>query len=298
MIPLTFIVNPFPEEVFIIYTIIQSFNNNALLVEDDRHEQLIVIGKGIGFNMKKGERIPTGVVEHTYVLQDEGNLDKYSQVMNQVPEHFLSLMHHIMDMVHDHFPRQNLNEKLFINLTDHLFFAVKRQKLNLNLAIGDMADVRFLYPEEFAVGKKIIAYLEEQLRVRLPEVECSFIAIHLYSARHVVALSQIQEHTAIFHEIKQSLSQLTGQHHFEESDLSYIRFMRHLQFLMRRIEQNKLLETTVLPIDYVRINYPFSYRCGTEIIAILNKRFKKTISPAEVVYLSIHVEQLLSANQT
>lgn len=49
---------------------LKAFNNSAALVEDDGTEK-IVLGKGIGFGLKKGQDVDQSKIERTTEQSDE-----------------------------------------------------------------------------------------------------------------------------------------------------------------------------------------------------------------------------------
>src|SRR5690625_5850939 len=53
------------------YIVRKALNNNVLTAYNDRHEEVILIGKGIGFHYKKEDTIHENVVEKLFVLRNE-----------------------------------------------------------------------------------------------------------------------------------------------------------------------------------------------------------------------------------
>lgn len=47
------------------------FNNNVLIVKYFIYDEVVLIGKGIGFNKKKGDEIDVKVVEKMFLLKSE-----------------------------------------------------------------------------------------------------------------------------------------------------------------------------------------------------------------------------------
>lgn len=50
------------------YITVKSLNNNLVLVTDERQEELILFGKGIGFKKKKGDAIAPELVVKIYQM--------------------------------------------------------------------------------------------------------------------------------------------------------------------------------------------------------------------------------------
>lgn len=47
--------------------ILQVFSHNALVAKSDNDESMVLVGKGIGFNKKKGDRINESAASEVYV---------------------------------------------------------------------------------------------------------------------------------------------------------------------------------------------------------------------------------------
>lgn len=55
---------------------LKTFNNSAALVQDDQGQEQVVLGKGIGFGLKKGDKIDESKIERRFIAnfhQDEVN---------------------------------------------------------------------------------------------------------------------------------------------------------------------------------------------------------------------------------
>lgn len=48
-------------------TILQIFSHNALVAENVEGQRMVLVGRGIGFNRQKGERIDRNVATKIYV---------------------------------------------------------------------------------------------------------------------------------------------------------------------------------------------------------------------------------------
>ena len=51
------------------------YNNNLVLAKGEG-EEIIVMGRGLGFQKKSGDEIDTSLVEKTFVMQDNGMLNR------------------------------------------------------------------------------------------------------------------------------------------------------------------------------------------------------------------------------
>lgn len=58
-----------------------------MLLVNDNHEEMIVMGKGLRFHYKVGDEIRDEDIEKTYVLQDSTNKNGYLQVLEKRTRH-------------------------------------------------------------------------------------------------------------------------------------------------------------------------------------------------------------------
>ena len=57
----------------------KAFNNNALLALDENEEEVIVMGKGIAFGKKSGDRIDESLIQKKFVFDKSELNEKFSQ---------------------------------------------------------------------------------------------------------------------------------------------------------------------------------------------------------------------------
>ena len=112
--------------------IIEKFLNNNMLLVKDNHEEMIVMGKGLRFHYKVGDEIRDEDIEKTYVLQDSTNKNGYLQVLENAPDIYLEIVHHIIEMAQLNISSP-FNKQIFVTLLDHLLYAVERYEKGIVL---------------------------------------------------------------------------------------------------------------------------------------------------------------------
>lgn len=56
------------------------YNNNVVLAKGDNEEEIIVMGRGLGFQKKSGDEIDSTLVEKTFVMQDNDIANELTRV--------------------------------------------------------------------------------------------------------------------------------------------------------------------------------------------------------------------------
>ena len=66
--------------------VLKVLNNNYLLVEDDRGNEQIVMGKGLRFSNQVGEELKKDNVQKIFSLRDKKTVHDWEQILENVPE--------------------------------------------------------------------------------------------------------------------------------------------------------------------------------------------------------------------
>lgn len=160
--------------------IIKIFNNNVLLAEDSQEDEVIVMGRGIGFQKKSGETVDLEKIEKLFVLKENNDLlpTIYDDMSNEEIELVLDIIK-LAEATLD----VSFQSNLYITLADHLHFAIERHKQGLSLQNPLSWQIKKLYRPEYAVGQKALEIIENKIGVRLSEEEAASIALHLINAQ-------------------------------------------------------------------------------------------------------------------
>ena len=102
-------------------------NNNILCAVDEDGSEIIVTGRGIGYQRKTGERVDESRVEKVYRMVDKIKQQRLRELIEQIPLEHLELTQTLVDHIRSEL-RQSLNESLLITMADHISFAIRRQE--------------------------------------------------------------------------------------------------------------------------------------------------------------------------
>ena len=67
-------------------------NNNVLIADHPSYEEVVLIGKGIGFNRKRGDFIDIDAVEKLFVLKNEKEQENYLKLLPFIDTEFLGVI--------------------------------------------------------------------------------------------------------------------------------------------------------------------------------------------------------------
>lgn len=73
-------------------TVGKVLNNNVIIAEHPQYAEVVVIGKGIGFNRKTRDRINLSSVEKMFILRSQEEQEQYKQLVPQVDEKLIEVV--------------------------------------------------------------------------------------------------------------------------------------------------------------------------------------------------------------
>ncbi|EIB96708.1 MULTISPECIES: BglG family transcription antiterminator LicT [Pantoea] len=265
-------------------------NNNVVVVQDEQGREQVVMGRGLAFQKRVGDSLDTAQIEKVFALQSDLLVRRLEELLNQIPAEVMTTCDRIINLAAQRLGK--LQESLYITLTDHCFFAIERQKKGLAIKNVLLWDIRRLYPREFELGQEARAIIARRLNVELPEDEAGFIALHLVTAQLNNEMPEVMDVTRVMQDVLQ-LVKYQLQLDYDESSLSYQRFVTHLKFFAQR-----MLTRTVVDDDDVSLhtavkeNYPKAWKCAVKIAQHLQQSYQRDLTAEEMMFLAIHIERV------
>ncbi|MBL1227639.1 PRD domain-containing protein [Enterococcus sp. BWB1-3] len=272
-------------------------NNNVIITADDRGHELIVMGKGLGFQKKPGDFISKDYVDKIYQLKNETNSLRFQELLADIPLEYLEISDEIIEYAKKEI-NESLNETIYISLTDHLHTAIERVKKNVEVKNVLLWDIKRFFSDEFKVGMEAIEKVKERYDIQLSEDEAGFIALHIVNAQQDgESPGNTYEITKIMQEIM-NIIKYYFKISFDETSVYFYRFTTHLKFFAYRLTTKKqyLEETDNELLDVIKVKYKNAYSCVNTIGTYLQDTYNYTISNDEKLYLTIHIARLVSKN--
>lgn len=269
--------------------IIKVMNNSLVFAKDDKNDEIIVMGKGIGFMKKAGEELDPAKIEKIFTVKDDESKKKYFRVMEDVTSDYVDITNDIVKFATDTL-KCKLNDNVFISLIDHISFAIERYNKNVNLQNRLLWEVKKFYPEQFKVGLYAVEKINKVLNINLPEEEAGNIAFHIVNAQSDSAementILMVKMMKDILNIIKYDLK-IT----LDKDSLNYSRFITHLQFFLQRVIEGSLAcGKNSFMLEQIESNYPEKVKCARDIKSYVEKLLKMDINDDELLYLSMHL---------
>ena len=215
-------------------------NNNILCAVDEKGNELIVTGRGIGFQRHRGETLDPALVERTYRMEEKTGQRKLRELVEKIPIEHLTLTESMIAHIKTEIP-QKLNESLLITLADHISFAILRKAQGVEFSNPLKGSIMCYYPTEYHLGQYCLNVIREQLGVTLHEDEAASIALHIVNAELNTNMSEMYDITKLI-EGTLSVVEYFYQKQFDRESLDFNRFVVHLRYFAQRLFQGKIME--------------------------------------------------------
>ena len=266
-------------------------NNNILCVVDDKGSEMIVTGKGLGFQRKTGERVDPALFEKTYHMEEKAGQRKLRELCEQIPVEHLKLTQDLIEYIKSQISAP-LNESLLITLADHISFAIRRKEEGIEFTNPLQTAIMSYYPAEYHLGQHCLRVIQEETRVDLNPGEAAFIALHIVNSELNTSMSVMYDITKLIEgtlEVVEYFYQKT----FDRESLDFNRFIVHLRCFAQRLFQAAPQQADEYDADFQEMiirSCKQHYKCARHIGEYIRNAYQKEISDAELIYLTIHLE--------
>ncbi|MEF2965027.1 PRD domain-containing protein [Paenibacillus sp. M1] len=268
----------------------KALNNNVIIAHHPEHGEVVVIGKGIGFNRKTGDSIPLESVEKMFILTSRHEQEQYKQLAVEVDERLIEIIGEIVSYISQR-TGTALNEHIHIALTDHLAFAIKRAGQDIAFHNPFLYETKEIYPLEYELAEYAIGLIHRKLGVDLGEDEIGFVALHINSAMTNRHISEVRGHTELIADLV-SLVEKELNVTILRNSLDYSRLLTHLRFAIERIRRGEQVGEVEKLDNLLKEEYPELYSLAWKLTKIMEKRLNKPVYPAEAGYLTMHLHRV------
>lgn len=152
-------------------------NNNIVSAFDETGLEVVIMGRGIGFQMKRGQKVPVEKVEKIFRIKSQSIAGQLKELLAKMPLEQVQISNEIISYAKKTM-KLKLNQSIYVTLTDHISFAISRCKKGIHLENALLWEIKRFYPQEFELGRYAVELVKKRLDVEMPEDEAGFIALH------------------------------------------------------------------------------------------------------------------------
>ncbi len=270
--------------------VIKKINHNVVLIEDDGIEK-IAMGRGIGFSAVVNEKFDSAKADKFFTLDSKEKTKMFSEMAAQIPLEFVDFAEEVIQFISSKISVP-LDSNIYIALTDHIYFAIQREKEDSQVSAIMLPEMKLLYPEEYTVATEVVQLINERYHTELGSNEVGFITMHIINAelgeRNSLNGLKILEMTTVI------LQLLEKQYDYQldTDSLTYHRLMIHIKFLVKRLIYHE--ETPAENFTFFSESFKKSkpYHTAEAIKAIIEKNYQLEVQENEVIYLAVHLARI------
>jgi len=273
------------------------FNNNVVLAKAEDHSEIIVMGKGIGFQKRTGDSFDQALIEKTFVIQENDASDQLKVIYQDLPVEESDAILNIIQEAEIRL-QHPFEANLYLTLADHIHYAIQRTREGISLTNPLTFEVKRFYRREYELGMISIGLIKQYTGVSLAPDEAASIALHFVNAQKE---GQLIEETMKVTRIVQDILNIVRLHFgvtFDEESISYNRFITHLQYFAQRVVTGETFPSSpdTFLQEQVKASYPRAFACTDKIETYIASAHRFQVGMDEKLYLTIHIQRIVQHN--
>ena len=279
------------------YRITKILNHNTVLAlnQEDNRENL-VMGKGVGFGRKPGERVDFTPDATVYQLSQKCDRGNPRDLIKRIDPLYLNIANAIILDAKNTFGQ--VDTSILIPMADHIAFAIERCRRGIYVRMPNIYELELNYPAEVKIGRQLVEAIQKEFKIRLPKGEVQGIAMHLINARDGAkeqpALDLDEKYEEILDQTTRIIEREMG-FQVRRDTFNYARFATHMQFLLKRAFEHKPIDSSNLQMyASMREEYPEVSACVDQISRYYRTAWSLDLTDEEKLYLILHVNRVCS----
>lgn len=266
------------------------FNNNVVLAKDTNKDEFVAMGCGLAFKKKPGDILDKSLIEKTFILKEKNVADKFKTLLENVPEEQIKVSSKIIEYAKSNLDIK-LNDYIYVTLTDHINYSIKLYDEGIYKPNLLGWEVKKFYNKEYKIGLKALDIIEAYTKKRLPDDEASNIALHIINAQINSSSKASLDATKVAKYIQgiMTIIKYTYGIEIDENSLNYDRFITHLRFFLKRLNDNNMMKSDDdFLLEQVKEKYKKAYNCMLKV----EKFLEVDLSNDEKLYLTVHIQRV------
>lgn len=266
-------------------------NNNVVSGKDQQGKEVVIMGKGIGFQKKPMDKVEESLIEKVFSLPKE-HTSEFEKLIEDIPYEHIRAAEAVIRYASGVLGKK-LNKNIYITLTDHMNFALERQKKGIAVSNALLWEIQKFYRLEYQIGCKAIEIVREQLGVELSKEEAGFFALHIVNAE--MDGSDMEQASAVPEIIKDIINIVRYSHRVEmdETSIAYERFITHLKFFIQRVISGaKYSKADPEIYEMFQRKYKDAFACALKIKKYIAQKMDYEVPEEEIIYLTAHIAKI------
>lgn len=265
-------------------------NNNIISSTDSEGRELVVMGRGIGFGKRLGQKIDESSIEKIFRMDNKDNLERFKELLSKLPLEYIQLSNDIISYAKDTIGIK-LNQNVYLTLTDHISFAIDRFKEGMHFSNALFEEIKLFYPKEYLVGKYALHLIKEKTGLLMMDDEAASIALHLVNAEYDSKISDTFRMTKVIQEmveyIVQYFPKLQENSMHKDWLVSNLKYMAHRLMKIPPAEEQKDNEFNTIMKEYCKEEY----KQVDGMNDFLKNKYECSMTEEEKIYLAVSIKR-------
>ena len=266
-------------------------NNNVVSSRDEEGMEIVVMGTGIGFGKKKGDRIEEKRVEKIFRMEDEAARKRFKDLLAKLPLQYIRLSNDVISYAKKQLGVE-LNHNIYLTLTDHISFALERFREGMMFQNALFHEIKRFYPKEYSIGLHALELIREQTDIGLPEDEAASIALHIVNAEYNLQVRDTFYMTNLIGRMMEVLTQYLPA--MDQESLVRDIMVSELKFLAYRLLTSKPLKEKgdQKLLAFIQKENPEAWETAEALGQMIYETYHCEMSEEEQLYLAIQVKRM------
>ncbi|MFI3141780.1 MAG: BglG family transcription antiterminator [Clostridia bacterium] len=259
--------------------------------------------EGIEKNYRKAisafisQNIDAKVMSDAYDVQLK-ELKVYNQFKNagitqMLGEDVLKRVVNALNGMEDNHHITSLTESSYIALIMHISIAVNRILCNETIKTKEKWVEQFNSDEDYTLAQKIAFELEEEFEITIPEIEISYICLHIKASKHDKIDQAVTKNLDMQGRKLQSLVNdmiyafdSEKAYELKQDDEFLQGLLAHLQPTIVRLAYNMKIHNPIL--EQIKVQYPDMYNRCEKVAFVMSERLGLAVPPEEIGFITVH----------
>lgn len=276
--------------------IVKVLNHNSIVAKDNENREMILIGKGIAYGLKRGDEVNPKLIDKEFALIDTDSTFKseFKNIFDNLEDNELEATLKIIEYAKQKIT--GIDDTIYLTLADHIHGIKERVKKGVIHIINPLKyDIKSLYPEEFRIGLKALEIIDEYLYIQMDDDEAATIAIHFVNACFFRNMTQLYDYVEVIKEVL-AMVRFHFQVKFDEDSISYFRFASHIKYLAQKIitkdySINNHINSVLA--ETIKSSMKDYYACSLHIKDLIKVKYNYEMNENDVLYLCMNLQQVI-----
>lgn len=263
-------------------------NNNIILSRDDSGNEVIVMGCGLGFGVKAGQIIEESKIEKIFKLETMDKMEQFKELLKNLPVEHIQTSHEIISYAKEALGKE-LNENVYLTLTDHISFAIDRFKEGMLFGNALCEEIKLFYPNEYTVGCHALYLIEKNTGIKLLEDEAASIAIHIVNAEFNSVISTTFTLTQMIKDMLEIIEKEISIDADQKNKLA-INFKYLVHRMLTELPEDQ--ERDEVFFNFVKEHCKKEYQLILQVNNFIKEKYNCYMTEEESIYLTLNVKRI------